>query len=212
LFFDAVYKKVGKKAFAAVFQDPPTDSAQIIHPERYFAHQKPTKPVLPTVSAQDQGKEITEGSVGEFDHQMLLRQYGSDQLADSLASHLRGGQFEILGMGKDRKPMLEYASEWDSPEEANRFFHTYEKVLRTKWRRCDFVTQNETIAAGTGDNGYFIARLAGVIVTSVEGLNDAAEWHRLQDAGMAKSPVKVVFRPAVQSVSIPGKAAAVPRF
>jgi hypothetical protein len=198
LFFDAVYKKMGQKSFAAVFEDPPTDSAQIMHPERYFTHQKPTKPALPTVSSQDQGKEITEGSVGEFDHAMLLRQYGSEKLAASLAPHLRGGQFEILGIGKDRKPLLEYASEWDSPAEANRFFHTYEKVLKAKWKRCDLTSENESIASGTGDNGYFVTRFAGVIVTSVEGLSDPAEWRRLQDAAMAKSPVKVVFRPAIQ--------------
>src|SRR5581483_5281620 len=199
LFFDAVHKKMGQRSFAAVFENPPADSAQIIHPERYFTNQKPTKPALPTVSLQDQGKEITEGSVGEFDHRILLRQYGTEKLADSLAPHLRGGQFEIIGLGKDRKPLLEYASEWDSPEEANRFFHIYEKVLRAKWKRCDLTSENESMAAGTGDSGYFITRLVGVIVTSVEGLGDAAEWRRLQDAAMAKSPVKVVFRPAVQS-------------
>ncbi len=197
LFFAAVYKKMGQKSFAAVFEDPPADSAQIIHPERYFAHQKPSKPVLPTISAQDKGKVITDGSVGEFDHEMLLRQYDGEQLSNSLAPCLRGGQFEILAMGKDRKPLLEYASEWDSPEDADRFFHAYKKVLKAKWKQCDWTTEKEGILAGTGDNGYFVARLQGVSVTSVEGLSDAAEWRRLQDAAKAKSPVKVVFRPAI---------------
>jgi hypothetical protein len=199
LFFATVYKKMGMKSFAAVFQDPPIDSAQIIHPDRYFEHQKPTKPSLPTISGQDKGKEVTEGSVGEFDHQMLLRQYDGDELATSLAPHLRGGQFEILEIGKDRKPLLEYASEWDSPADADRFFHAYKKVLLGKWQHCDWAAEKENMLTGTGDNGYFVTRLNGVIVTTMEGLGDAAEWRRLQETAMSKSPVKVVFRPAYQS-------------
>lgn len=200
LFFAAVYSKMGKKSFAAVFEDPPVDSAQIIHPERYFAHQKPTKPALPTITAQNHGKEITEGLVGEFDHEMLLRQYSGVQLATSLAPHLRGGHYEILGVGpgKDRTPLLEYSSEWDSAENADRFFRAYKKILKTKWKRCDWAIEKENMLSGSGDDGYFITRLNGVTVTSLEGLNDAAEWRHLQDAAIAKSPVKLVFKPAIQ--------------
>lgn len=193
LFFAAVYKKMGRKSFAAVFEDPPTDSAQIIHPERYFAHEKPTKPGLPTLSAQDRGKQITEGSMGEFDHEILLRQYGGAELSASLSPHLRGGQFEIVSVGKDRDPVLEYASEWDSAENADRFFHAYKKVLQEKWKRCQWSAEKDNLLAGTGDDGYFVTRLNGVTVTSVEGLSDALEWRRLQDVALAKSPMKVVF-------------------
>ncbi len=197
LFFAAVYKKLGQKSFSAVFNDPPVDSSQIIHPERYFAHIMPAKPALPTVSAQDQGKEMTEGTVGEFDHKMLLRQYQSADLSASLSPHLRGGRFEVLTFGKDQRPLLEYASEWDSAEQADRFFHAYRKILKAKWKHCDWTIENDSLAAGTGDNGYFVTRLNGVDVTSVEGLSDAAEWRRLQDSLNTKSPVKVVFETAI---------------
>lgn len=210
LFFAAVYKKLGQRSFAAVFEDPPIDSSQIIHPDRYFAHQKPAKPALPTIAAQDHAKEITEGSVGEFDHEILLRQYDGEQVAANLAPHLRGGQFEIISVGKDRTPVLEYVSDWDSPDDAERFFVAYKKVLKAKWHRCDWAAEKEAMLAGTGDNGYFVTRLNGVRVTSVEGLNDVAEWRRLQDVVMAKSPVKVVFRPAVQSWSANPKMAGAP--
>jgi len=196
LFFASVYKKMGMRSFAAVFQDPPIDSAQIIHPERYFEHQKPTRPSLPSISGQDKGREVTEGSVGEFDHQMLLRQYEGEQLAANLSPHLRGGQFKILEIGKDRKPLLEYASEWDSPADAERFFHAYKKVLKGKWQHCDWAVDKESLLAGSGDNGYFITRLNGPVFTTIEGLGDGAEWRRLQDAVLSKSPVKIVFRPA----------------
>ena len=180
LFFDAVYRKMGKEAFASVFTNAPVDSAEIIHPERYFAHEKPSKPALPKLSLKEEGKEITEGSVGEFDHEMLVWQYAGAKEASALAPHLRGGQFKILEVGKQRKPVLEYASEWDTEAEAVKFFQWYEKILHAKWKRCDVLLTNETSFAGAGDNGYFVSRIAGNRVSSVEGLNDLEDWERLK--------------------------------
>ncbi len=62
LFFDAVYKKMGKRAFSAVFTDAPCDSAQIIHPERYFAHEKPSTPELPKLASSS--RERADGRIG----------------------------------------------------------------------------------------------------------------------------------------------------
>jgi hypothetical protein len=59
LFFDAVYKKMGREAFTAVFRDPPVDSAQILHPDRYFAHKKAAKPDLPKLSLNERAKDLT---------------------------------------------------------------------------------------------------------------------------------------------------------
>ncbi len=197
LFFDAVYRKLGKQAFTTVFTNAPFDSAQILHPDRYFAHEKPANPALPTVSFKNQTKEITEGSVGEFDHQMLLRQYLGEAKATALAPHLRGGHFQILGVGKERRPVLEYASEWDSGEHAANFFASYEKTLEGKWKHCDISSRKENVLAGTGDNGYFVTRLVGDTVTSVEGLNDMDEWNRLKAAAPAQTALRIAFRPRI---------------
>jgi len=181
LFFDAVYRKMGKAAFATVFTDPPVDSAQIMHPDLYFDHAKPAQPALPKVSVKNEGKELSEGSMGEFDHLMLLRQYIGAEKASALSPHLRGGEFKIVSVGKQHVPMLEYASQWDSPEEAAEFFAAYQKVLETKWHRCDPSIKSTNVFAGVGDNGYFVTRLAGNVVSSVEGMSDEVEWRRLQN-------------------------------
>lgn len=196
LFFNAVYKKMGKQAFAAVFTHAPSDSAQILHPDRYFAHEQPTVPALPKLLIKNQ-KEITEGSVGEFDHQMLLRQYLGEAKANTLAPHLSGGEFEILGIGKERKPVLEYVSEWDSEEEASNFFSAYKTIVHAKWKHCDVSTSTESLLAGTGDNGYFVTRLSGNRVASIEGLDDIGEWKRLRAAAPSQSALRMEFRARV---------------
>ncbi len=189
LFFDAVFRKMGKSAFGNVFTDAPVDSSQIIHPDRYFAHIKPTKPDLPKLTLKNSSGEIAEGTVGEFDHRILLKQYLGAATAESLAPHLRGGQYKVLAEGKNRGPVLAYASQWDSEQEAAAFFAAYKSVLKAKWKRCDPVANNESLFAGTGDNGYFVSRLSGDTVSSIEGIGNIDDWRRLEPA--LSSPVRV---------------------
>lgn len=179
-FFDAVYRKMGKPAFAAVFTRAPVDTSQIIHPEKYFAHEGPITPELVRLPVSEK-QEITEGSVGEFDHQMLLRQYLTQMVANELARHLKGGQFKIYAIGRKKTPVLNYASVWDSRPNAEAFFTAYQTVLQKKWHRCDVSTKTDSVFAGVGDNGYFVTRLSGRTVTSVEGLEDAREWNRMKE-------------------------------
>lgn len=180
MFFNVVYQKLGKAAFAEVFTHPPVSSAQIIHPEKYFAHEKPAEPAVPKLAPE--GKEVTDGSMGEFDHEMLLEQYLGAAKASELAPHLRGGQFRIVTRGRDGKPVLLYAAEWDSPESAAEYFADYQTVLQKKWKHCEFSAQKSMMAAGTGDDGSFVVWLSGNVVSSVEGLADSSEWQRLESA------------------------------
>jgi hypothetical protein len=185
VFFDAVYKKLGKAAFAAVFTDPPVDSAQIMHPKMYFDHIKPTKPIVPKLKLDGKAKEVSEGSVGEFDHNILLRQYVGEKGAAAFSGHLRGGQFEVLAHGKGKRAMLLYASEWDSEEQAAAYFAAYHKILRGKWKRCDPTVDSATAFKGLGDNGYFLTQLNGNFVTSVEGSENESDLPRITGAQTA---------------------------
>ena len=169
-FFDAVFKKLGKSSFAAVFTDPPVDSAQVMHPAKYFAHEKPTKPALPKLDVDDKLKEVTEGSMGEFDHSILLRQYLGDAKAATMSGHLRGGQFQIVDLNKSKRPILLYCSQWDSHNTAAEYFAAYQKVLHSKWKHFDETGNGNDTVKGTGDNGYFESHLMGDRVTSVEGM------------------------------------------
>ena len=183
----------------AVFTDAPTDSAQIMHPDRYFAHEQPGRPALPQAPSLKGAEEITEGSVGEFDHTMLLRQFVDEGQASALAPHLRGGQFRIAAVGKERKPVLQYSSEWDSPENASAFFALYPKVLSGKWKHCDISLVNRSVLAGTGDAGMFVVRLSGKLVSSLEGLSDAEEWQRLKHLSIENTGDRGIVRQMVLS-------------
>ena len=182
MFFDAVFHKLGKAAFAEVFTHPPANSSQIIHPDRYFSHEKPSEPALPKLDQQS--REVTDGSMGEFDHQILLQQYLGASKATELAPHLRAGHFKIVTpKGRDPKPVLLYAAEWDSPQSTSDYFDAYRKILKAKWQHCEFTIEKPTVLAGTGDNGMFVVWRMGNVLSSVEGLRDETEWKRFQGLG-----------------------------
>lgn len=184
LFFDAVYRKLGKAAFDEVFEHAPVDSAQIIHPEKYFEHISPVTPKLPDLSLTGNSEEITDGDVGEFDHEMLIRQYLGPTVEKNLPSHLRGARFKIIGAGKRHHPVLDYASQWDTPDSADEFFDVYKTILRKKWLHCEPSINQKTIFAGSGDNGYFVAHVHRNIVFSVEGIQDPSSWEHIEKTAL----------------------------
>ena len=189
-FFDAVFRSYGKSSFDAVFTNPPTSSSEIIHPDRYFVHRKVTEPDLPKLDLGGEDSEIAEGSVGEFDHRMLLWQYVGQEKALSLSPHLQGAQFRMTSSGKKRHPVLEYVSRWDSAKTAAEFFNAYKKVLRGKSKRCDVLTDSAALFTGFADAGFFVTHLSGDTLVSVEGLPDPVSWADLKPAPLTrrKSP------------------------
>ena len=174
-FQDAVFHRMGAKGFTEVFEHGPASTQQILHPADYFDHVDPKDLNLPTLAAEA-GRQAHEfrlligGSLGEFDHDILLRQFTDRNTAQAAAVHWRGGEFHVYENKKDNSPLLIYGSEWDSPDAAQTFFNLYERVLRGKWKQMQVESRTSTEIKGTGDSGKFTVRIAGTAVQSVEGL------------------------------------------
>ncbi len=179
-FQDAVYRKLGRAAFDQVFERAPASTQQILHPETYLEDKKPSEPEAPDLEkaiGKDAAKEyrvLADGSLGEFDFSMLLRQYVDEKQGIEAASHWRGGAYKVYESKRDRHTVLTFKSEWDSPIAAQRFAELYEKVMKGRWKRMDGIVSQAMGAAsqltGTGDSGKFRLTCAGASVESVEGL------------------------------------------
>ena len=174
IFQNAVVEKLDQAAFAEVFRHSPVSTQQILHPEKYFAHIMPTRPPLPHFSGGHGYKQLAWGTMGELDHALLIEQYLDKEHADEIAPHWRGGVYALEENKKEKRVVLEYTVEWENAEWARRFFEAYQEVLRKKWRKIEVQSQNDSTFAGLGDDGYFVVRLNGAIVSSLEGLRDAA--------------------------------------
>jgi hypothetical protein len=175
LFQHMVMEKLGQEGFREVFRRPPSTAQQILHPEKYFARLEPTAPLAPNPPRAREYKQLTRGTLGEFDHRILLRQFGMEQEAPGLAAHWRGAVYQLFER-KDRSgTVLSYASDWDSPEAAKDFFACYRRVLKGKWKIMEAATGQPDRLSGRGDDGYFVVRLSDSRVTSVEGLRSSEE-------------------------------------
>jgi hypothetical protein len=169
-FQNAVYEKMGKSGFSEVFRHAPDTTQQILHPQKYFDHVEAADPEFPELTVGKSFKSLSDGMLGELDHSILIRQFGSKSQADEIAPHWRGGRYSLLENKSHSRIILQYASQWDSEGMARKFFHFYRQVLSKKWKKMEISSETENTISGTGDDGRFIVRLAETVVTSVEGL------------------------------------------
>jgi len=172
-FQQAVFLKQGQAGFAELFRHPPSTTAQIIHPERYFAHVGETSPALPKPLPHTKG--FVTGSVGELDEEILLEQYLNKQTAERLAPKLKGGAFRVDEWKADRRMTLVYVSEWDDEAAAVDYLDAYQKVLRSKWKQVEILRQDDSHFAGKCEDGFFSVTRMGALVTSKEGYAEAVD-------------------------------------
>jgi hypothetical protein len=170
LFQNAVLQRDGQAAFAEVFERAPVSTQQILHPEKYFSKALPTDPELPKPRLPSSYKGLIGGSLGELEHTILIEQFADKDTARDLAPHWRGCNFEVREERKSKRTVLLYAVEWETPEDARRYFALYRKALEKKWKTFTVSREAGDSVAGSGDDGRFELRLSGAIVTSVEGL------------------------------------------
>jgi hypothetical protein len=175
-FQDAIYHKLGRAGFDQVFVRAPSSTQQILHPEAYLEDKKPSDPDPPGIELFLGKKEakhfrvLVEGSLGEFDHSVLLRQYIDAKDGADAASHWHGGSFRLYQNKRDKSPVLSYVSEWDSPEAAHRFFMLYQRVMRARWKKMSVEHQDSDKVTGSGDSGRFQLWVSGTKVQSIEGM------------------------------------------
>jgi hypothetical protein len=177
-FQDAVFRKLGREAFSEVFIRPPVSSGQILHPERYIGQngrqgEGPGAPVSsnppPLPESRDYHK-LADGTLGELDFRVLLSQFTTAAEGEALAAHLASGSYELFERKREKFPVLEVASMWDSPESARKYFEQYRRVMQGKWKSLEIAKETPELVAGRGDSGYFRVWLEGMTVNQIEGL------------------------------------------
>jgi hypothetical protein len=174
-FQQAVVLKMGQSGFGEVFRNPPVNTQQILHPELYLKREEAQVTELPEIASQKKYKTLNAGTVGEFDHTVLIEQYVGKKEARDLAPHWKAGGFQLLENKKDKNTLLLYSSEWDSAENALSMYRAYQSIMKGKWKRMQVLQEGPNFLVGEGDDGYFRLRLDGTHVTSVEGLRTLPE-------------------------------------
>lgn len=169
IFQDALYRRYGREAFSRVFLHPPVTTHQILHPEVYANQTPPKLPKSPQPPDHQHLRKQAEGTLGEIDLRVLLVQTVGKAQGEAAAAHLNGATYAYYEHKHSLNPVLTFATSWDTPEDARRFFALYQQVLAKKWTKLDISSQSNSALEGTGDSGHFRVTCQGSQVSSVEG-------------------------------------------
>lgn len=175
LFQNEIYKARGPKSFAEVFARPPDSTQQILHPERWIAGTPVQTVKPPPIRDEKKFRLRAEGTIGEFDHKILVRQYIDEASADRIAPLWRAGSYRLYhDKTTARKPLLAYATTWDKPETAVSYLALYKAIVEKKAKNCIFTLQTDRRVEGSNEYGRFELWTDGDKVFAIEGLSTAA--------------------------------------
>jgi hypothetical protein len=103
-----------RRYFASVLDSMPRSTEQILHPERFAAHDEPTEIEF---AAGESAK--WEDGLGEFETRLLFQQHlGDEGEAANLAAGWDGDRYQVLGPSSDA---LVWYTVWDDVAAAGRF-------------------------------------------------------------------------------------------
>jgi hypothetical protein len=134
-----------KKAYAGALKDPPHDTHQILHPQDYLDHKLTPVMHMPDLSSalKNNYEKYDVGSIGEFDLNVLFKQFGDDRAAKQLAPEWNGGMYYAAMKKKGGKTTAEpvsprdiailYVSDWKSPDLAHDFATSYGKTVTLRY-------------------------------------------------------------------------------
>jgi hypothetical protein len=123
----------GYAAVDELFLHPPDSTEQVLHPEKYRAHEQPVVVSLPDlVPVLGPGwRTINSNVVGELDLRLILQQLTDQTRAVRGASGWGGDRFALLE--KDGRTAFVLSSVWDGDNEARNFFDTFGLALRNRF-------------------------------------------------------------------------------
>jgi hypothetical protein len=137
-------QKGGKeKAFAAVLQNPPHTTRQIMEPETYLSGEKVEPMRVPDFKHDFKDyQKFDIGAMGEFDVAVLIEQYAGKPASKRMYPEWRGGYYYAAKPKPDSAvaPLgLLYVSRWSSADKAAEFAAIYAESLKKRYKKAEEV-------------------------------------------------------------------------
>jgi hypothetical protein len=185
---DILREKGTQRAFAGVLDNPPSTSAEIMHPVDYLFHkQQPLLPIPdlhPLLDAKYAPYDI--GVVGEFDVKTIVDLFASEKESDQITPRWRGGTYYAAQRRSDQNTPrqdspdslgLVYFSAWDTPQAATRFADVYQRQFPRKYAQIKLLADTpdghphlaDKEKMYDTDQGFVLVAVAGKTVFISEG-------------------------------------------
>src|SRR6266404_7587490 len=188
-----LYKQGGWDRVSKAFIELPRSTEQVLHPEKYFAHEPPVKVTLPDVasfldtsssSSENRGRRSEVGQDlrsahppawkrldsdvdGEWGFYLILDQFLKSPAESRRAAAGWGGDRFALYEGPRGEAMLVSLSVWDTESDAREFFDAY--VKRTELRYSDSTWIEPSFNAQSPALSKSFSTSEGVVSMEVRG-------------------------------------------
>ncbi|MBP7215664.1 MAG: hypothetical protein KBA46_00060 [Candidatus Omnitrophica bacterium] len=164
----------GWEAVDRIYQDMPTSTEQIMHPEKYYlARDNPHKVTLPdcAVVAGTAWKEINRETLGEFTFYLVGKHFIDELSAKVMSEGWAGDECVLLENQQTQALLLVSSSRWDSQRDAEEFKDAYQKIIEKKYKQLkrDESRQDEHLALYQTEEGSLLLLRAGQMVLLIEG-------------------------------------------
>ena len=165
-FIRQIYQTSGYAGVDEVFRNPPESTEQILHPDKYRAHEKPIEVSLPDLSSLGAGwRTINSNVFGELDLRLILTQLTNSARGVRGASGWGGDRWALLE--KEGQPALVIKCVWDTENDARNFFETFSLALKNRFADAQEVEASPTRHALTAANAATEVRRTATTVVVV---------------------------------------------
>ena len=180
-----LYRRGGWEMVSEAFSKLPQSTEQILHAEKYFAHEAPQKLTLPDfkVVLGPNWKRIDSDVNGEWGFYLILDEFLNDATESQRAAAGWGGdRFAIYETRKPGEVFVAQLTAWDTALEATEFFEAYAKRTTKRYPEAkesrSKTARGERVAWQTS-NGGVVMELKGSRVAIFEGIPPGTKVNRL---------------------------------
>ena len=178
-----VYRKGGWQMVSDAFAKLPESTEQILHPDKYFAHEAPVKVSLPEFGAAlGTGWKRGDYDVnGEWGYYLILEEFlGDTAESKKAAAGWAGDRYAMYEGPKPGEVFIAQQTAWDTENDAREFFDAYGKRTAARYANLNIeevaaTKENESRREWKTSQGRVIMELRGTRVSILEGLPDNAD-------------------------------------
>jgi hypothetical protein len=177
-----VLRTTGWTGFASVFDRPPANTQQIMHPALYRANKAPAplKVDLPDGVPGKDWNKLEENAMGEFGWKEILQQFLDEARAKRVAAGWDGDDYICFEQKENKKLVLATRVRFISEEMTSGFFAAYNDALGKKYPvKHDVNPGNQSVSFVTEDGAVEFRCVAKECI-SLEGADRAAfsQWEK----------------------------------
>lgn len=149
-----LYKRGGWARISQAFTDLPQSTEQILHPEKYFAHEAPVKVSMPDISSKlgANWKRVDYDVNGEWSLYLILDEYlKAEKESREAAAGWSGDRYAVYENRKTGEVMIGQNSIWDTDKDAREFFDAYVKRTELRYKNAKAMVDSSIPQTLRGD-------------------------------------------------------------